>query len=241
MGKRDYSFEEIDLALTAFAFEGGREKSTERLLMEAGLGDIPFDTIRGWAYRTHDERYLRIASEVEKQVRARLADNFHRLAVQSAELSEDVLRRIRAELDRRDEDLLRVTQRIAEVEARINVLQHDQTEEAEDETKRLVDERKTLWKTLESLQVNLKEHAKLLHESAVMGGVATEKHAMLTGRPTSIVEHDFSEVRQALESKGVRLVIGHGQSSPPPAPATPLPVSRRLPPAEESRDAGGDS
>jgi flagellar motility protein MotE (MotC chaperone) len=244
VAKRDYSFEEIDLALTAFAIEGGRESATERLLLEAGLGDIPFSTIRNWAYRTHKDRYERIASEVEKQVRTRLADTFHRLATMSAELSEDLLNRINAELERRDVERATLTQRLADVEQRIDVLQSDHTEEAEDEMKRLVGERKSIWQALESIQVNLKVHAKLLHESAVMGGVSVEKHAMLTGRPTQIVEHDFSEVRAALESKGVRLVVGQGQVPPPspPAPATPVPTERRLPPpADESRDAGGDS
>lgn len=240
MGKRDYSFEEIDLALTAYALEGGREQATERLLLEAGLGDIPFSTIRNWAYRTHKDRYDRIASEVEKQIRTRLADTFHRLATMSAELSEDLLNRINDELQRRDTERATLTHRLADVESRIDVLQSDHTEEAEDEMKRLVSERKTIWQALESIQVNLKVHAKLLHESAVMGGVSVEKHAMLTGRPTQIVEHDFSEVRAALESKGVRLVVGQGQkASSPPAPATPVPTNRRLPPpAEESRDAG---
>lgn len=242
MAKRDYSFEEIDLALTAFAFEGGREKPTERLLLEAGLGHIPFPTLRSWAYQTHPERYARIAGEIEKQVRARLADTALRLAATSAELSEDILARIKAELDRRDEEKIIISQRLADVEARLTVLRHDDTEEAEEEKKRLDDDRKSLCSQLDALKVNLKELAKLLHEAAVQGGVATDKHAILTGRPTQIVEHDFSEIRAALERKGVRLQVGQGQpsSSPEPAAATPVPVERRLPPGE-SRDAGADS
>lgn len=242
--KRDYSFEEIDLALTAFAFEGGRERATERLLLEAGLGHIPQATVRTWAYQTHPERYARIAGEIEKQVRARLADTALRLAATSAELSEDILRRIREELTRRDDERTALSQRLADVEARLTVLRHDDTEEAEEEKKRLENDRKSLCSQLDALKVNLKELAKLLHEAAVQGGVATDKHAILTGRPTQIVEHDFSEIRAALERKGVRLQVGQGQPSsspePKPAAATPVPVERRLPPGE-SRDAGADS
>lgn len=233
MAKRDYSFEEIDLALTAWALEGGRMQATERLLLEAGL-DIPWQTVRSWVHRVHHERYERIATEVETQIRQRLADNYHRLSVMSAELSEDVLRRIKAEFDRRDAELERVTQRLAEVEARIDVLSRDDTDEADDERKRLEAERKQLWTIEAACRANLKELAKVLHESAVMGGVSTEKHAMLTGRPTQIVEHDFPEIRAALERKGVRLQVGQGQPSPGPgqgATATEVPVERRLPPA----------
>lgn len=238
--KTDYSFEEIDLALTAFALEGGRMRAVERLLLDAGL-DIPWDTVRKWAYSSHHERYERIATEVEKQVRARLADNYHRLSVMSAELSEDVLRRINDEFDRRDNELERVTQRLAEVEARIDVLRRDDTDEADDERKRLEAEQKQLWTIEAACRANLKELAKVLHESAVMGGVSTEKHAMLTGRPTQIVEHDFPEIRAALERKGVRLQVGQGppSSSAVQGPASaPVPVERRLPPADEGDGAG---
>ncbi len=241
--KRDYSAEEIDLALTAFALEGGRLRPTERLLLAAGL-DIPHATVRGWAYRTHHERYERINLEVEKQVRARLADNYHRLSVMSAELSEDILFRINTELERRDDALTAARQRVAEVESRIDVLSRDQTDEAEDEIKRLVNERKALWAQETSLQANLKELAKLLHESAVMGGVSTDKLAALTGRPTKIVQHDFSEIRAALEAKGVRLQVGQGEPSRTPATTTvgperpEVPIDRRLPPGDSSRDAG---
>lgn len=238
--KRDYTGEDIDLALTAFALEGGRMRPTEALLLEAGL-DIPYSTVRTWAYRTHHERYERINTEVEKQIRGRLADNYHRLAVASTELSEDVLRRINDEFDRRDRELDEVGGRLADVEARLGVLRDEQTEEAEDERKRLLKERKELWIARDSLRANLKELAKVLHESAVMGGVSTEKLAMLTGRPTKIVQHDFSEIRAALERKGVRLLVGQGQPSSSVehtgATATdPVPVERRLPPGDDAGD-----
>ena len=64
MAKQDYSFEEIDLGLTAYCMEAGRKRPVENLLGAAGL-DIPFSTLRGWAYDTHHERYERIATEVE--------------------------------------------------------------------------------------------------------------------------------------------------------------------------------
>lgn len=159
---RQYSVEEIDLGLTAFALEGGRGKQVEAVLAEAGI-DIPLATIRNWAYKVHKERYEQISIEVEKQVRTRLKDQYHRLAKISAKLSEDLLERIQGILDD------------------------------------------------PAAEVELRDLAKLLHEAGWAGGVATDKLQILTGRPTQIVEHDFTELQRALEQKGVRLQVGAGQ------------------------------
>src|SRR4051794_13458351 len=101
MPKRDYTSKEIDLALAAFALEGGRQKPTEKLLRAAEI-KVPFGTLRNWAYNTPADRSQQISLEVEQQVRSRMADDYHRLARTSTELSEDILRRIREMLDRKD-------------------------------------------------------------------------------------------------------------------------------------------
>lgn len=208
MGKQDYSFEDIDLGLTAFCVEAGRKKPVENLLRAAGL-EIPYTTLRTWAYDTHHERYERIATEVEKQVRERLRDQYHSLARTSAELSEDVLARINDELTARDSELL-------EVEVAI-----EQLGEIADDDKDTLRMRKELWERRDRLRVDFKDLAKLLHESGVMGGIATEKLQLLTGQATERVEHSFPEIKKALEAKGVRLQLGQG---PPPPPLPPKQV-----------------
>lgn len=156
----EYSAEEIDIALAVFAIEGGRERRVRAQLRAAGL-KATYKTVHRWAYDTYHERYERISIEVEKQVGAKLADTFHRLAAISAELGEEVLDRIRAALKRCDEG---------------------------------------------GTEVDFRDLAKLLHESGIMGGIATEKLQLLKGNPTQLVEHSFPEIRAALERKGVRML-----------------------------------
>lgn len=218
MAKRDYSFEEIDLGLTVFGLEAGRKKPVESLLAAAGL-TIPFSTLRTWAYDTHHERYERIATEIEKQVREQLRDQFHRLARTSAELSEDVLARINDELTARDSELL-------EVDVAIEHLG-----ELGEDDKDSLRMRKELWERRDRLRVDFKDLAKLLHESGVMGGIATEKLQLLTGQATERVEHSFPEIKKALEEKGVRLLTGQG----PPVALPPKKV-----PALVNGSSGGD-
>jgi hypothetical protein len=213
VAKQDYSFEVIDAALSAFCMEGGRKQPVERLLDAAGL-DIPFSTLRGWAYKTHHERYERIATEVEKQLREQLRDQWHSLLRTSGELSEDILARINEELTARDSELL-------EVEVAIERLG-----EVGDDDKETLRMRKELWERRDRLRVDLKDLAKLLHESGVMGGIATEKLQLLTGQPTQLVEHSFPELQRALDAKGIRLVVGQGSAAPlPPKPVPALPAA----------------
>lgn len=258
MPKRDYSSQEIDLALATFALEGGREKPTEKLLRAANL-KVPISTLRSWAYGTHHERYQQILLEVEKQVRARLADNFHRLAAESSELSEDVLRRIRDLFDRKDRELGEVDKKLEDAEDQLGqlnaLIDADQRQLAETleipdadalieeilgdpgdveldkvmvarmnsnyrRREGIVAEMQALWRRREGLEVSFKDLAKVLHESGVMGGIATEKLALLTGQATDRVEHSFPELQRALEAKGIRLAIGQG------APRAQLPAPR---------------
>lgn len=213
MPKRDYSLEEIDLCLTAFCMEGGRKNPVKKLLDAAGL-DVPFDTVRGWAYRTHYERYQRIALEVDQQLRDRLRDQWHGLLRTSHELSEDILTRIKEELNARDYELL---------EVEIAIEQLGEIGEDDKETLKL---RKELWDRRDRLRLSFKELTNLLHESAVMGGISTEKLQLLTGQPTERVEHNFPELQRALEAKGARLVVGQGapRALPAPVPIDPVPA-----------------
>lgn len=255
MGKRDYSSDEINLALAAFAIEAGRQKPTEKLLRAAKI-KVLFPTLRNWAYNVHKERYQQIAIEVEKEIRTKMADTYHRLAQTSAELSEDVLERIRTMLVKRDTELASVEERledceaelkelggaigaaqshlaesleIANVDARIEEVLGERGDEADSELvaeltqlyrrrEGLVNESSKLWERRERLEVSFRDLTKVLHESGVMGGIATEKLQLLTGQATERVEHSFPELKAALEAKGIRLIAGQGH-----APAVPLP------------------
>lgn len=260
--RRDYTNQEIDIALAAFALEGGREKPTKKLLKAADLS-VPFSTLRNWAYDVHADRYQQISLEVEKQVRVRLADDFHRLARTSTELSAEILDRIKATLRRKDEEFKVADEKLVAAEKEledINVLialdQRELASEIEiDNVDELIEEIlanpgdlelpkdkvaklngaykrrgdivariEAAWKRRAAAEVTFKELAKLLHESAVMGGISTEKLQLLTGQATDRVEHSFPEVQRALEAKGIRLVVGQGQSRPPVIEAKATPV-----------------
>lgn len=267
MPRRDYTSEEIDVALSAFALEGGRSKPTEKLLRSAKL-KIPLATVRGWAYSTHAERYQQISLEVEQQVRSRLADDYHRLARESTELSEEGLRRIRDLFDRKDRELAEVEEKLRDAEDRMGELNAliDADQRAMAEALQLPDadalieqilgepdegeldkvavarlnanyrrreqvaaEMERLWRRRDAVEVGFKDLAKVLHETGVMGGIATEKLALLTGNPTERVEHNFPELQRALEAKGIRLVVGQG-SAPSKLPVV---ETRALPAAAD--------
>lgn len=261
MSARDLSSAEIDIALAAFAIEGGREKPTQKLLRAAKV-KVSMSTLRNWAYNVHKERYQQISAEVEKQVRMKLADTYQRLAETSAELSEEALARIKALLTKRDTELAAVETRLKDCEdelgeltAAIGITQARLAESLEipnvdalieevlgergDEAdavlvgeltqlhrrrEGLVNESAKLWGRRERLEVSFRDLTKVLHESGVMGGIATEKHAMLTGQATERVEHSFPELQRALEAKGIRLAVGQGAPRALPAPVIDLPA-----------------
>lgn len=253
--KRDYTSEEIDLALAAFAIEGGREKQTKKLLTAADV-KVKWGTLQSWAYDTHKDRYQQISIEVEKQIRVKMADQYQRLAETSAELSEDVLSRIRNLLTKRDKELAATEERLEDVEdelvesrvaigvaqvrladsleipnvdALIEEVLGERGEDADGELvaeltqlyrrrDALVNEASKLWDRRERLEVSFRDLTKVLHESGVMGGIATEKLQLLTGQATERVEHNFTELQRALEAKGARLVVGQGAPRALPAP-----------------------
>lgn len=258
----DLTVQEIDVALAAFALEGGREKPTKKLLREAGI-KVSFPTLRKWAYDTHADRYQQISLEVEQQVRVRLADDFHRLARTSTSLSEEILRRIEATLERKDREFKEADDKLVAAEAELadinTLIDLDQREIAAaielPDVDSLIEEIlanpgdlelpkekvaklngaykrrgdivakiEGAWKRRAAAEVSFKELAKLLHESAVMGGISTEKLQLLTGQATDRVEHNFPDLQRALEAKGIRLVVGQGASRPPVIEAKATPV-----------------
>jgi hypothetical protein len=211
VARRDYSREEIEVALTIFALEGGRRRQVVATLAAAGL-DIPSATVRTWARSTHHERYEQISTDVEKRIRGQLRDQYHGIARTSGDLAEESLRRIAEELSARDADML-------EVEAALERLG-----EVGDDDKDTLRLRKELWDRRDRLRPQLRDLATLLRDSGVMGGIATEKLLLLTGQATERVEHHFPEIRAALERKGVTLNVGEGRSPAPIQPAIDVPA-----------------
>lgn len=116
MAQRVYSSEEIDLALAAFALEGGHQKRTMKLLKASGA-KVTYKVVHDWANRTYVDRYVQISVEVREQVGTKLADTFHRLADTSTELAEDALARLRALLDRKDGELAECEKQLNATEA----------------------------------------------------------------------------------------------------------------------------
>lgn len=88
--RRSYSQKEVNLGLAAYAMGTGRAKDVLAILKDSGL-DIPIDTLRQWAYRTHKERYEQIKREVDAHVRSQLADAFTGLANSATELQAKAL------------------------------------------------------------------------------------------------------------------------------------------------------
>lgn len=260
MGKRDYSSEEIDHALAAFATEAGRRKPTEKLLLTSKI-KVPFRTVEKWAYEVHKERYQGISIEIQKEVRTKMADTYHRLVRISTELSEDSLDRLKGLLVKRDTELAQVEGRlegaedelkglvtaidvaqgclaadleIPNVDALLEEVLGDRPEHADAELvadltqlhkrrSKLVSESERLWKRREALEFSFKDLTKVLHESGVMGGIATEKLQLLTGQATERVDHSFPELQRALEAKGIRLIVGQGGGPLPPKSVPVLP------------------
>jgi hypothetical protein len=102
---RNYNYKpaEIDAALAIFAMQSGRQATVVPMLEQAGLGHIPIETLRTWAYKRHKERYQQIAAEVEAHRRSQLADQHMRLAHMSADLAEEATRLLRDRLDNAEE------------------------------------------------------------------------------------------------------------------------------------------
>jgi hypothetical protein len=112
---REYTLEEIRVALAAFAYEGGRHKAVLKMLRTAGI-KVPFSTVKAWAYSSHKELYQQVSIEVEKDVRSKMADQYQRLAETSSELAEDVLEREKALLVKRDKELAETEERLEDCE-----------------------------------------------------------------------------------------------------------------------------
>jgi DNA anti-recombination protein RmuC len=252
---RDLSAAEIDIALTCFAIEGGREKPTKKLLRAAKIS-VSMQTLRNWAYNVHKERYWTIKVEAEKLVGTQMADTYQRLAETSAELSEEVLARLTGKLARHDREIVETEERLEDcedelkevrtaidaaqirladsleipnVDALLEEVLGERPEEADSELvaeltqlyrrrEGLVNESRVLWERRDRLEVGFQDLTKILHESGVMGGIATEKLQLLTGGATERVEHSFPELQRALEAKGVRLGVGQGAPRALPAP-----------------------
>ena len=64
-----------------------------------------------------------------------------------------------------------------------------------------------LLEKLRAGEVNAKELARIAKDGAVMMAIHTDKHQVLTGKPTQIVQNDYPDLQKALERHGVKLFI----------------------------------
>jgi hypothetical protein len=96
--RKNYTDQEVDAGLTAFAICSGRhERAAELLKRETGF-EVPAETIRGWARRTHPERYQRIREEVAPKLQRQMADTHQALADMAAEMETEAVERLRTEM-----------------------------------------------------------------------------------------------------------------------------------------------
>lgn len=96
--RKDFTDQEIDMGLTAYAICSGKMKRAAELVkQQAGL-DIPYETIRSWAQRTHPDRYERIRAEVAPKLQQQMADTHQALAHTAAELEAQAVEKLETRL-----------------------------------------------------------------------------------------------------------------------------------------------
>jgi hypothetical protein len=96
--RKDYTDQEIDMGLTAYAITSGKQKRAAELVKEQAGLDIPHETIRSWAQRTHPDRYERIRTEVAPKLQQQMADTHQALAHTAAELEARAVEKLETRL-----------------------------------------------------------------------------------------------------------------------------------------------
>jgi hypothetical protein len=96
--RKDYTDQEVDAGLTAYAICSGRHERAAALLKKETGFEVPPETIRGWARRTHPDRYERIREEVAPKLQRQMADTHQGLADMAAEMETEAVERLRKEM-----------------------------------------------------------------------------------------------------------------------------------------------
>jgi len=99
--RKDYTDQEIDAGLTAFAICSGHRKKAAELVKTQGF-EIPAETIREWANRTHPDRYDRIRTKIAPKLQQQMADTHQALAGTAAELEARVVEKLETRLETGD-------------------------------------------------------------------------------------------------------------------------------------------
>lgn len=94
--KKDYSDQEIDAGLMAFAICSGRPKRAAAVVLSETGWRIPEETIRSWAYRTYPDRYARIRLEVAPKLQTQMADTHQALAETAARMEAETVDKLQA-------------------------------------------------------------------------------------------------------------------------------------------------
>jgi hypothetical protein len=97
--RKDYSDQEIDAGLTAYAICSGKPKRAAALLKEQTDFDVPYETIRSWAQRTHADRYERIRTQVAPKLQVQMADTHQALAQGAARIEAEAAEKLQKRLE----------------------------------------------------------------------------------------------------------------------------------------------
>jgi|GEM_PF-4573562 len=109
--RKDYTDQEVDAGLTAYAICSGRHERAAALLKKETGFEVPAETIRGWARRTHPDRYERIREEVAPKLQRQMADTHQALADMAATMEAEAVEKLQRRIqqgDVEDKDLANI-------------------------------------------------------------------------------------------------------------------------------------
>lgn len=191
--RRKWTQQEIEKCLHVLAWENGSAIRSIPIIEEQFGISVPKPTLISWKNQLHRDRYHQIREEVIPKIRARAAESAMSLAEEQAEVSAQILHRIRDELP----------------------------------------------------EIPARDLAGALRNVETSKAINLDKHQVLTGAPTSVVEHrSLRDLVHGLEKRGViRIqdaeVVEHDELPPGPPSEDDSEPERK--PGAEGRTTGSDA
>lgn len=191
--KRRWTQQDIEKCLHVLAWENGSAIRSMPIIKEQFGISVPKATLVTWKNRLHRDRYHQIREEVIPKIRARAAESAMSLAEEQAEVSAQILARIKEELP----------------------------------------------------EIPARDLAGALRNVETSKAINLDKHQVLTGAPTSVVEHrSLRDLIQGLEKRGVvRIqdaeVVEHDEL--PPGSSTEDDRLAEREPGQEGNTTGSDA
>lgn len=118
--RKDYTPQERNVALTAYALANGNSRKASDFTKEELGVRIPKTTIDRWARHMYPDDYQRIQAEVMPRIHAQMADAHHSLAHRAMEIEARTLERLSQEIHNLDPQKLSTTMRDAAVAGAIH-------------------------------------------------------------------------------------------------------------------------